>query len=104
MRVRVVDWYRQTFGDSRYRDRDTHPRSAIPLDLPVPVYDAPESFALAVTELGRSLTDEARDTLEQVAVAMVAGYNEQEIAKALQLTVTDVRERLATLRDELTPA
>ncbi len=65
MRVRVVDWYRQTLGDSRFRDPATDPRSAVATDLPVPVYDAPESFGLAVNELSRGLTDQARDTLSK---------------------------------------
>ena len=103
MRVRVVDWYRTTFGDSRSSDPTTTPRSAVLTDLPVPVYDAPQSFQLAVDELGRGLTPQARDTLETIGVALVAGYQEWEIARALELTVTDVRERLTTLRDELTP-
>ena len=106
LHLRVADFYRRKsegFGDKRSGSANRVKLNADPLaDLDEAVWDRDDvGLGEAIQELGQGLSDEARDTLERVGVLMAIGLRELEIAKALDLRLGDVRDRLERLRQEI---
>jgi DNA-directed RNA polymerase specialized sigma24 family protein len=100
---RVTSWYRQRFGDGRYR----HPPTWVSLDeeldtLAVDGTPADTDPPSRINE--RTLTPEARQVLEKIARPMAeTGLNQGEIAERLGHPRCWVVRGLARLREELEP-
>lgn len=47
------------------------------------------------------LSEQARDTLAEIAVRLAAGFSSSEVAEALNVSTRTVRARMAALREEL---
>ena len=109
---RITDWFRQTFGDSRYADGPNKRRipltSLLSLDAKldedpvaedVTLIDA--SLDLAVEAVGERCSRAARETLATIARPLAEGYRPLEVSRKLGISTSELNERLRQLRDEL---
>jgi hypothetical protein len=100
LKLRLVDWYRSTFGDSRY-DNGVRPQASV---------DELERIAVEVeliqdvfVQLGSvALSPNARMTFERIAKPMLEdGLTKEQVADRLGWDRRDVTDLLRQLRVEL---
>jgi DNA-directed RNA polymerase specialized sigma24 family protein len=110
MQRRLYDFYRsrgEGFSDRRYLSHaEVTPTADEALALlaagATAAVDVSEhALETAAAELGEGLSEEARDTLERIALPAAQGYNPMEIARAAGVGVAAQKQRLAALREEL---
>ena len=111
---RVIDWWRVNIGDMRFPElieRKAAFRSPLPLD---PTDDARSgdralsaedeyglSMSNAVAELGASLSEQGRWTLEHVARPLAEGGRISDVAREVGLSAPAAKRLLAELREEM---
>ena len=112
---RIIDWWRVNIGDLRFPElleRKAAFRSPLPLDpMDEDAHDgdralsAEDAYCLsmsnAVAELGASLSEQGRWTLEHVARPLAEGGRIAEVAREAGLSTPAAQRLLAEAREEL---
>jgi DNA-directed RNA polymerase specialized sigma24 family protein len=92
-----TDWYRRTFGDSRYKDPDDE----LPLVLDTIVGTEFEVTREDAVSLLPSLTDTGRDRWQRFGLLHAAGFDYGEIAARTGVATGEIGTELEALRHEL---
>jgi len=115
LKNRIIDWWRTNIGDARFPElleQKTALRSAIPLD-PMDedahggnrALSAEDEYDLsmsgAVAELGASLSEQGRWTLENVARPLADGGRIGEVAREAGISTPAAARLLTEVREEL---